>query len=162
MQPPSSATIVRRRSLPWAGLALVAMALALRAHRLAAQSLWSDEDITLDRALTPLWDMLRGLPVEQGPLYYALMRPWTLLAGSSDLALRWPSLLASVVAVPVAMAMGGRLAGRRAGRLLGLITAVNPFLVYYGPGGARLRPALVPGPGDSPGPAPRRALRPTP
>ncbi len=108
------------------------MALALRAHRLAAQSLWSDEDITLDRALTPLGDMLRGLPVEQGPLYYALMRPWTLLAGSSDLALRWPSLLTSVVAVPVAMAMGGRLAGRRAGRLLGLIAAVNPFLVYYG------------------------------
>lgn len=108
------------------------MALALRAHRLAAQSLWSDEDITLDRALTPLWDMLRGLPVEQGPLYYALMRTWSLLAGSGDLALRWPSLLASVAAVPLAMALGRRLAGRRAGRLLGLIAAVNPFLVYYG------------------------------
>lgn len=126
------ATIARRRPLPWAGLILVAVALALRAHRLAAQSLWSDEDITLDRALSPLAAMLRGLPVEQGPLYYALMRPWTLLAGSSDLALRWPSLLASVIAVPLAMHLGRQLAGRRAGRLLGLIAAVNPFLVYYG------------------------------
>jgi hypothetical protein len=126
------ATTILRRPLPWVGLVLVTLALALRAHRLAAQSLWSDEDITLDRALTPLATMLRELPVEQGPLYYALMRPWTLLAGSGDLALRWPSLLASVAAVPLAMALGRRLAGRRAGRLLGLIAAVNPFLVYYG------------------------------
>lgn len=126
------ATIARRRPPPWAGLALVVLALALRSHRLAAQSLWSDEDITLDRALRPLAAMLRGLPVEQGPLYYALMRPWTLLAGSGDLALRWPSLLASVIAVPLAMRLGRQLAGRRAGRLLGLIAAVNPFLVYYG------------------------------
>ncbi len=111
---------------------MVALALFLRAHRLGAQSLWSDEDITLDRALTPLAAMLRALPVEQGPLYYLLMRPWTLLAGSSDLALRWPSLLAAVLSVPLGMALGARLAGRRAGRFLGLILAVNPFLVYYG------------------------------
>lgn len=116
----------------WLGAALILLALALRAHRLAAQSLWSDEDITLDRALRPLAEMLRALPVEQGPLYYLLMRPWTLLAGSSDLALRWPSLLASVLAVALGLALGRRLAGRRAGAFLGLILALSPFLVYYG------------------------------
>ena len=45
-----------------AGLCLLAF--ALRAHRLAAQSLWSDEDITLDRAGLPLRELLAGLPVE--------------------------------------------------------------------------------------------------
>ncbi|MCB0215132.1 MAG: glycosyltransferase family 39 protein [Chloroflexi bacterium] len=113
-----------------AGLCLLAF--ALRAHRLAAQSLWSDEDITLDRAGLPLRELLAGLPVEQAPGYYVLMHAWTRLAGDSDLALRYPSLLAGVLAVPLAAYVGCRLRDRHTGMLLALVTALNPFLVYYG------------------------------
>ena len=111
---------------------LCLLAFALRAHRLAAQSLWSDEDITLDRAGLPLRELLASLPVEQAPGYYVLVHLWTRLAGDGDLALRYPSLLAGVLAVPLAAYVGARLADRDSGLLLALIVAVHPFLVYYG------------------------------
>jgi 4-amino-4-deoxy-L-arabinose transferase-like glycosyltransferase len=112
--------------------AICLLAFVLRAYRLDGQSLWSDEDITLDRAGQALGEMLAGLPVEQAPGYYVLMRGWTRLAGESDLALRFPSLLAGVLAVALAAYMGTRLVNRDTGLLLALIVAVNPFLVYYG------------------------------
>ncbi len=119
-------------SYRWATVLLSILAFGLRAYRLTAQSLWSDEDITLDRAGQPLAEMLAGLPVEQAPGYYVLMRFWTQLAGDSDLALRFPSLLAGVLAVPLAGLLGTRLADRDTGHIMMLIVAMNPFLVYYG------------------------------
>lgn len=112
--------------------ALTLLAFTLRAYGLAAQSLWSDEDITLDRAGKAVADILAGLPVEQAPLYYLLMRGWALVAGTSDFALRYPSLAFGVSCVPLAAYFGTRLAGRWAGLILALIVAINPFAVYYG------------------------------
>lgn len=113
-------------------IGLVLVAFALRAHRLAAQCLWSDEDITLDRAGRPLHDLLAGLPVEQAPLYYVFMRAWSVFAGTGDFALRFPSLLFGVLCVPLAAYVGARLAGLRGGTILALVVATNPFVVYYG------------------------------
>jgi len=114
------------------GLALTLVAFALRAHRLAAQSLWSDEDITLDRARLPLPEMVAALPREHAPLYFVLVRLWTRLAGEGDLALRFPSLACGVLAVPLAAAVTWRLAGRRTAAIAALVVAVNPFQVWYG------------------------------
>ncbi len=110
----------------------VAVAFWLRAHRLAAQCLWSDEDITLDRAGLALRELVSTLPVEHGPLYFVLMRGWTLLAGSDDLALRFPSLFFGVLAVPLAAYVGRRLVDRATGVILAIVFAINPFLVWYG------------------------------
>lgn len=113
-------------------LALTLVSFVLRAHRLAAQSLWSDEDITFDRALKPLAELIGSLPIEHAPLYFALMRGWTKLAGTGDFALRYPSVVCGVLAVPLAACVGRVLVGRRAGLVLALVMAVNPFLVWYG------------------------------
>ncbi len=113
-------------------VAVTLLAFALRAFHLTAQSLWSDEDITLDRAGQAISEILVRLPVEQAPLYYVAMRAWTLAAGSSDLALRFPSLAFGVLCVPLAACVGAVLAGRRAGLIFALIIAINPFAVYYG------------------------------
>ena len=77
-------------------------------------------------------EMLAALPVEHGPLYFTFMRSWTRLAGESDLALRWPSLLAGVVAVPLLFVLGRRLVGPRAGWIAALLATTSPFLVSYG------------------------------
>jgi 4-amino-4-deoxy-L-arabinose transferase-like glycosyltransferase len=116
----------------WTWVALALLAFALRAWGLAAQSLWSDEDITLDRARLPLGELLANLPVEHPPGYFLLMSAWTRLAGDGDYALRFPSLVAGVLTVLFGGYVATRLVGRRAGWLTGLLLAVNPFLVWYG------------------------------
>jgi hypothetical protein len=113
-------------------IALTLLAYALRAIHLGTQALWSDEDITLDRSALAVRELVASLPVEHGPLYFVLMRGWTLLAGAADFMLRYPSLAAGVVAVPLAGYLGARLAGRTTGVVLALIMAVNPFQVWYG------------------------------
>ena len=132
---PASAATTRPRPAAYYPLLVAAVTLAgflLRAHRLAAQSLWSDEDITLDRAAQPLGELLSSLPVEHAPLYFALMRLWTRLAGASDLALRYPSLAFGVLAIPLVAFMAARFSGRRTALVAAAVVAVNPFMVWYG------------------------------
>ncbi|MFN2251788.1 MAG: glycosyltransferase family 39 protein [Anaerolineae bacterium] len=105
---------------------------ALRAYRLGAQSLWSDEDITLDRAGQALSQLIAGLPVEHAPLYFVLVRLWSLVAGAGDTALRFPSLAFGVLAVPLGAYVGRRLVGPKTALVAGAVLAVSPFLVWYG------------------------------
>ena len=67
-------------------VASLLVAFGLGAYRLGAQSLWSDEDITLDRAEAPVATILAELPPEHTPLYFVALRGWTRLAGTSDVA----------------------------------------------------------------------------
>lgn len=113
-------------------IAWTLVAVALRAYDLSGQSLWSDEDITLDRARAALGALLAGLPGEQAPLYFVVVRAWTRLAGESDLALRFPSLLAGVAAVPLAFAVARRLTDRSTALAAAALAATSPFLVSYG------------------------------
>ena len=113
-------------------LGLTLVGFVLRVDGLARQALWSDEDITLDRARLPLGDMLGALPVEHAPLYFAFMRPWTLLAGDGDFALRFPSALAGAIAIALAGYVGLRLFGRIAGITAALLVATQPFAISYG------------------------------
>ncbi len=91
-------------------LAILLLAFALRAYHLDFQSLWSDEGISLLRASQPLPDLLQTMPVEHTPGYFVLLHGWLALAGSSDVALRWLSLLPSVGTVALifrlALALG--------------------------------------------------------
>ena len=119
---------IRRRLL----VAGVLVAFALRAYRLDGQALWSDEDITLDRSQKPVAEIVASLPVEQAPLYPILLRGWTLLAGTSDWSLRFPSLCFGVLAVPLAYAVARRLAGPPEGVALAWLLALHPYLVWYG------------------------------
>ncbi|MEO8084387.1 MAG: glycosyltransferase family 39 protein [Ardenticatenales bacterium] len=119
------------RARLWLAVATL-VATGLRACDLAGQSLWSDEDITLDRARAALGAMLAGLPGEHAPLYFALMRAWTRLAGDGDFALRFPSLLAGVVTVPLGYAVARRLTDRPTALATAVLLAASPFLVSYG------------------------------
>lgn len=85
--------------------AILLLAFALRACGLDAQSLWSDEGISLQRAAQSLPDLLATMPVEHTPGYFVLLHPWLRIAGDSDFALRYLSLLPSVLAVALIAAV---------------------------------------------------------
>jgi mannosyltransferase len=117
--------------IPWAVPAL-AMAL-VGGVGLDRPAMWSDELATWGMATTS-WDkmfkVLANVDLIIGP-YYAVAHAWTDFAGSSDSAIRLPSLLAMIGAAGLVGALGTRLAGRRAGLLAGLFFAVLPGTSRY-------------------------------
>jgi hypothetical protein len=109
----------------WRRLLLVAagvLVLALTAERIwlaLAQPLWFDEAWTLAVARAPDWRAVvhEARADVNAPLFYLFAHLWTGLAGSSDLALRAPSLvavalagLAPVLARPPGLSRGASLA----------------------------------------------------
>ena len=120
-----------RVPLPWIVTGIVFVAFALRVTRLAQYPLWSDEFITLDRADMTLPDLLAQLPTDQVPLYFALVHAWSLVAGSNDFALRFPSVLWGCLGIPFIYQLGRQLFGTRVGIAAALLLAVNPFNIWY-------------------------------
>jgi hypothetical protein len=108
-----------RRSLAVAGFVLAGIVLFLARLRFAAtEPLWFDEAFSLAIVARPdgpgFWHEV--WLDSNGPAYYLLLRAWTAVFGTSDLALRGPGLLAVIlagllpaIAPPRGMARGARL-----------------------------------------------------
>jgi mannosyltransferase len=111
--------------------ALVTLAIAL--YQIQRPSLWRDEGATLaavHRSLPQLLHMLGHTDVVHGA-YYVVMWFWTRAAGTSELALRFPSAVGMAVAAGVTAALGRRLVSARAGLAAGLVFAVLPSVTWY-------------------------------
>jgi len=124
------------RPFPWQCLLLllvVALAAALRCTTLSFQSLWLDEGYTLVEAGRPWGELLAALfdPRQGYPLYILGMKLWSAAWGTGEAALRWPSALAGVGAVPLLYVLGRRLFGRSTGLLAGLLLALSPLAIWY-------------------------------
>lgn len=103
------------------------LALTLGCIRIAAPSLWVDEAFTAQAV-----DDLLLNPLDQYHwLYYAVLAPWTALMGSSEWALRLPSVFASMLACGLLVLLGRRVFGRRIGLVGGLLLATSPFVVMW-------------------------------
>lgn len=122
--------------------AILLLAFALRACGLDAQSLWSDEGISLQRASQSLPDLLANMPVEHTPGYFVLLHGWLSISGASDFALRYLSLLPSVLAVALIFALARALHRGHGGRgfwgrgfwvgvIAALLAATSGFQVWY-------------------------------
>jgi mannosyltransferase len=111
-----------------ADLAVVgAAAFVLGILRLGAQSLWIDESLTWTEIRRSYWSYVDGYYW----LYYSVERPWTLVAGTSEWALRFPSVVGSVLACTLMVLLGRRLFDRRVGLVSGLLLATSPFVVQW-------------------------------
>lgn len=113
-------------------LTLLLFAFLLRAWRLGAQSLWYDEAY--------MWWVTTGVSLSKmislsireiiPPAYYLLIRAWIPLAGTGEVALRFPSALLGVLGVAAAGRLVGRLTDSRLGQeiALGLFAIGTPVL----------------------------------
>jgi mannosyltransferase len=112
---------------------LIALAFALRLQSLAFQSLWRDEADAIRFALVPLPDMLKTFsqPGFNGPLYFLLLRGWIDLAGQSEFAIRFPSLLFGVISLALIYSLGTRLFSRPIGLIAATLLAVSGYHVWY-------------------------------
>jgi len=113
--------------------ALVLLATLTRLWNLKGPSLWMDEAFSHLLAVLPMetaWSAMITDAVHP-PLYYLLLRPWLDLAGASEFALRFPSVVAGVLTVALVIRTARQWLGRRAAGWAGLLLAVNPFHVWY-------------------------------
>ncbi len=121
----------------------VALAFDRGVYGLGDQSLWWDESLSLQRANYNLPLVLSNEIVltdatrqvitfdNHPPLYFLLLHFVVKLAGQSEFALRFPSLVFSVLTVPLLYAFGKRLFDRRAGLLAALFGAISPLYLWY-------------------------------
>jgi uncharacterized membrane protein len=122
----------------WTACALLGvLALLLRLPTLSSRSLWLDETYSAWFANLPLRELWTRAPLYEThpPLYYTLLKGWSLLAGRSEAGLRSLSVLASVLTV-VALPASARVArlgarGERIALLAGLLLAANPASIAF-------------------------------
>ncbi|MGO9320870.1 MAG: glycosyltransferase family 39 protein [Solirubrobacteraceae bacterium] len=118
----------------WPLAALTLLAAVLRLSTLDLQSFWLDEAFTPVNVLHPsLFATLRGVAHTENtpPLWYVLVWADSRVLGTGEVALRLPSALAGIAAVPVAWAIGRELSGTRAAIACAALVAVNPLFVWY-------------------------------
>ncbi len=115
-------------------MACVLVVFAFSTLSLSAQSLSLDEVDTLGFATEPLSKFLATFtgPAQNGPLFFLVMRPWLALVGDSELALRFPSVMALVLLIPLTFALGRTLGGIGLGCIAAVLVAGSPFLRWYG------------------------------
>lgn len=110
-------------------LALVSgVSLALGLFRLGTPSVWVDEAFTsgaIDRSVPDLIDR------QYHVLYYTLAKPWAFLAGTSEWALRLPSVLGTMLACALLVVVAHKLFDRWTALASGLFLAASPFLVKW-------------------------------
>jgi mannosyltransferase len=130
------------RRLPgWVLLAVPALAeLVIGGYRLGSPAIWRDEIYTIDassRSVSQIFALLQNVDAVHG-LYYLLMHFVIALLGTSEQAIRLPSLVAAMAAASLTAVLGRRLAQMAAlpapsltGMLAGVVLAALPKTTYY-------------------------------
>lgn len=113
--------------LRWAPWIAAGVALLVRLPH-SGQSLWADELYTLRLAQSP-WQDIIAHGDQTPPLHALLLHVWIAVAGTSELALRLPSILASAAAAGLAVVVARRYATGAGPLLAGLLVAAHPVLV---------------------------------
>jgi len=128
---------------------LLVLAAGIRFYRLTYHSFWFDETISVFWASQPasrIWEVgMHMVEDRHPPLYYLLLRAWTLMLGRSDGAVRSMGAILGALAVLPTYGIGRLLGGRRAGALAGLLVALNPFLIWYSQEARMFMPATTMG-----------------
>lgn len=136
--PTAQAPAPRRGRLDWRVAiplcALTLLAAFLRFHNLGLQSLWYDELSTTYRMIGPtLADAVQpgGRILDSWPALHIPLYLFVRLAGDTEFALRFPSALASVAAVPVVFVLGRRMFSDLQGLLGASLTVGLQGVIWY-------------------------------
>ena len=124
---PSIAARVRTRSLAVDLLVVSGVALVLGLIRLGSPSLWFDEAYTYRQIHKGYLDQFDGYQ----PFYYWIEKPWTDLAGTSEWAMRFPSVVGAMLASALVVVLARKLFDPSVALVSGLLLATSPFFVKW-------------------------------
>lgn len=114
-------------------LFILTIGLVLRSISLN-QSLWLDEAINV--LATTQYSFL-GMITEYAkadfhpPLFFIILWPWIKLFGSSEIAVRIPSIIFGLLAIYIVYLIGKKIYSERLGLISGFLLAINPLHIYY-------------------------------
>ncbi|RME33638.1 MAG: hypothetical protein D6793_09535, partial [Thermoflexia bacterium] len=116
----------------WLLVAGLLVAFALRVYRLGDQNIWWDEGLAIWAVRhgfveTTLWTAGDVHP----PLYFWLLWPWVRLAGESEFAARYLTVMVAMPTVAVMAPLGRRLGGRAVGAAALWLLALSRFHVWW-------------------------------
>ncbi|MBQ4122619.1 glycosyltransferase family 39 protein [bacterium] len=97
------------------------------------EGLWNDEYVSWHIASQKdLWiffqDMVRNCHT---PLYYLYLKIWMFLFSDTDTALRYSSVVPSILSIVIMFLAGKELKDRKLGYLCAFLTAISSFLIYF-------------------------------
>ncbi len=119
-------------------LAILALAVGLRAYRIGEESVWWDEYTSLVHLdADSIWRFLnlnRTLDPATMPLYYSLEYLWWHYVSGTVTGLRWLSVLIGLAALPLLYGLGRRLFGPSGGAVAALLYALSPIHVFHAQG----------------------------
>jgi hypothetical protein len=117
----------------WTALGIILVATALLRFASAGHALQFDEQASVyfsDQSYARLWSdwMLRET---NPPLYYSMLRAWRAIAGSSDLAIRIPTIVASLCAIVLLFTLTRRIYGTTAAVIAAALAAISGRHLYF-------------------------------
>ncbi|MFH1827333.1 MAG: glycosyltransferase family 39 protein [bacterium] len=98
------------------------------------QSLWLDEAITANvvSRFSYLDIITKFSPTDfHPPLYYLFMKFWTNIFGYGEIALRFPSVIFSIITAWIVYLMGKALKSEKVGLWVAALFLFNPLIIYY-------------------------------
>ena len=114
------------------------VSLVLGLIRLGAPALWYDEAYTYRQINRSYLEQFEGYQ----PFYYWIQKPWTSLAGTSEWAMRFPSVVGAMLAGALLVVLARKLFNPRVALLSGLFLATSPYVVKWSQQ-ARVYPLLL-------------------
>jgi uncharacterized membrane protein len=111
----------------------IALYVALTLGNITRWSIWFDEAFSAYLMRFDFFDIARYTANDvHPPMYYWLLKAWTSVFGTSDLALRLPSLLMIAASIVVIVLLVRKLFSINAARWTALLLAISPLLVRFG------------------------------
>lgn len=102
-------------------------------EKITASSVWFDEAFSAYIVRFNFFEIVRYTATDvHPPLYYWVLKIWTELFGTSEVAFRSMSLMFGMVAIVFGFLLVKRLFGRKAAYVSLLLLALSPMLVRYG------------------------------
>ncbi len=127
----TATTVVHQRDAAAVG-ALMLLAFVIRIRDIGTTNLWLDEANSWLLTTYSVGDMLANIRHSpSSPLYFLLLKLWTLPFGDSASALRSFSLAASLLVLPLVYYIGRVTVGRAAALIAVALLAVSPLQLYF-------------------------------
>jgi 4-amino-4-deoxy-L-arabinose transferase-like glycosyltransferase len=111
---------------------LTLIAFSLRIYHIGQQSIWRDEGISLHLASSSIPAILANRASNvHPPLYFVLVRVWTVLGGLSELSVRFFSLIFGVLLIPALYFTIRKIFDQKTALATTAIAAFSPLYVVY-------------------------------
>lgn len=111
---------------------ILGVGLLLRLYRLGDWSLWCDEMMTVGRIRRPLAATIQTtIPGAFPPLYYILMNLWCRVFGYSEVALRLPSVIFSILGIGFSFALTKDMFGRKTALTTAVFLSLSVYNIHY-------------------------------